>query len=112
MTVWTKKWKKLLIWLSGYLSIIAFALVGGYTIVKSDDEDLQKTAKQAFLITAICTAVSALYSVIDYAFRVFQADLSYEFSSAWNSLYYFIALGKIVVFAVFIIIALVKKDKE
>ena len=43
--VWTKKWKEVLIWFSGYINFIAFALVGGYTIVKSGDEDLKK-AKQ------------------------------------------------------------------
>ena len=47
--VWTNRWKKVLIWLSGYLSFIAFAIVGGYTIVKSEDEELKKTTKAAFL---------------------------------------------------------------
>ena len=47
---WTTRWKALLIWLSGYLSIVAFAIAGGYAIVKSDDEELKKTAKQALIL--------------------------------------------------------------
>ena len=42
---WTNRWKRLLIWVSGYLSIIAYVIVGGYFMVKSDDEDLKKDCK-------------------------------------------------------------------
>ena len=35
---WSKKWKKCLIWFSSYISFIAFAIVGGYVIIKNDDE--------------------------------------------------------------------------
>ena len=34
--LWTTKWKKVLIWACGYLDFIAFALAGGYVIVKSE----------------------------------------------------------------------------
>ena len=57
--VWTKKWKKVLIWVSGYFSLIAYAIVGGYVIVKSEDDELKRTAKFAFIITLIFTALSA-----------------------------------------------------
>lgn len=42
--VWTKKWKKVLIWVSGYFSLLAYAIVGGYVIVKSEDDELKRTA--------------------------------------------------------------------
>ena len=41
---WTTRWKALFVWLCGYLNIVAFALVGGYMIVKSDDEELKNTS--------------------------------------------------------------------
>ena len=40
--IWTNRWKKALIWFSGYFSLIAFAIVGGYVIVKSEDDDRRK----------------------------------------------------------------------
>ena len=43
---WTTRWKALFVWLCGYLNIVAFALVGGYMIVKSDDEELKNTSKK------------------------------------------------------------------
>ena len=37
-----EKFKKVFILLSGYLSFIAFAIVGGYVFVKSDSEELKR----------------------------------------------------------------------
>ena len=51
--VWSKSWKKILIWACGYVSIIAFAIAGGYAIVKSEDEELKKTAKTCFIVTLV-----------------------------------------------------------
>ena len=60
---WTNRWKRLLIWVSGYLSIIAYVIVGGYFMVKSDDVDLKKTAKPAFIVSIIFTAISAFLTI-------------------------------------------------
>ena len=60
---WSNRWKRLLIWVSGYLSIIAYVIVGGYFMVKSDDEDLKKTAKCAFIVTITFTAISAFLTI-------------------------------------------------
>lgn len=60
---WSNRWKRLLIWVSGYLSIIAYVIVGGYFIVKSEDEDLKKTAKSTFVVTIIFTAISAFLAL-------------------------------------------------
>lgn len=109
--VWTKKWKEVLIWFSGYINFIAFALVGGYTIVKSDDEDLKKTTKTAFIVTLIFTAVSALLLIFHYfgsMFNGYYGSGAYDFYSIASNI---TAIAKIVVYAVFIIMALVKKDK-
>ncbi len=109
---WTDKWKKLLLWFSAYSSLAAFAIFGGYTIVKDEGEELKKTAKQAFAVTLIFAAASALLSVF------------YNFASMSNSYYLSAASDfydistrllsaiKIAVYAVIIILELVKKEND
>lgn len=109
--IWTKTWKKALIWLCGYSSFIAYALVGGYVIVKSDDEELKKTAKTAFIVTLIFTALSAILLLYNYCGR-FAGD--YYNSAAYNFYVIFdaiVAIARIVVFAFFIIMTFVKNKK-
>ena len=55
--IWDKKWIKILIWLSGYINFIAYAIVGGYVIAKSQDEELRKETKKAFIVTLVFTAL-------------------------------------------------------
>ena len=62
--LWTQRWKKALIWLSGYLSFIAYALVGGYVIFKTTDKELQRSAKLVFVITLIFTAIDAVMVIL------------------------------------------------
>ena len=62
--LWTQRWKKALIWLCGYISFIAYALVGGYVIFKTTDKDLQKTAKLVFVISLIFTAIDAIILIL------------------------------------------------
>lgn len=109
--VWTSRWKKALIWISGYLSFIAFAVVGGYTIVKSEDEDLKKTAKTAFIVTLIFTALSALYSILSSinAIAGYNQGLS-EFLSWFNM---FQRIAEIAVYAFFVLASLfIAKDED
>ena len=97
---WTTRWKALFIWLSGYLSIIAFAIVGGYAIVKSEDEELKKTAKQALIVTVIFTAISmflSLYNAIGVMTDSYYASAAYE---AYSILSQLTAIAKIIVFVV------------
>lgn len=98
---WTTRWKALFIWLSGYLSIIAFAVVGGYAIVKSEDEELKKTAKQALIVTLIFTAISmflSLYSSIGGMTDGYYLSDSY---SAYNIMLQITNIAKIIVFVTF-----------
>ena len=109
--VWSKKWKEILIWFSAYISFIAFAIIGGYTIVKINDDDLKKTAKTALIVTLICSVVSALLLVFHYFASMadgYYSSGAYDFYSITSNL---VNIAKIVVYAVFIIIALVKKDE-
>lgn len=41
----SNRWKKVLVLLSGYINFVAFAIVGGYIFVKSDNEDVKKNGK-------------------------------------------------------------------
>ncbi len=109
---WTAKWKKCLVWFSAYISYMAFALVGGYTIVKGDDEELKKTTKLAFVVTMIFAALSAFMSIF-YNFAsmsdTYYNSGAYDFYNYTNK---FIAIAEIIVYAVFIVLELVKKEKE
>ena len=98
---WSGRWKALLIWASGYLSFIAFAIVGGYVIVKSEDEELKKTAKQVFIITLIFTAISMFFTLYGGI-----GALSPDFSSsgayvAYGVLQLIANIAKIIVYVVF-----------
>ncbi|MBQ3075384.1 MAG: hypothetical protein IJC26_04885 [Clostridia bacterium] len=111
MSNWSNKWKNILIWLSGYISFIAFAIVGGYAIVKEEDE-LKHTAKKVLIITLIFTAISAFLSI----FNAFGTMSDSYFSSNAYDFYVntsnIVNVAKIVTYAVFIIIELCKKGNK
>ncbi len=111
---WSQKWKKLLIWFSGYFSFIAFAIVGGYAIVKTEDEGLKKTAKQAFIVTLIFAALSAFLAIFNYCGDLFFD--SYGYGSDGYDFYQtattVVNLARIIVYAVFVVITLVKKEEN
>ena len=105
---WTTRWKALLIWLSGYLSIIAFAVVGGYTIVKSDDEELKRTVKKAFIVTLIFTAISmffSLYSSIGGMTNDYYLSKAY---SAYGIMTNLVTIAEIIVYVTFAAISFFK----
>ncbi len=98
---WTKRWKILLIWASGYLSFIAFAIVGGYAIVKSEDKELKDAAKKVFIVTLIFTAISmffTLYSGIGGLSDNYYSSGAY---TAYSVLQLITNIAKIVVYVVF-----------
>ncbi len=107
---WSKKWKSIFIWASAYISYIAFALVGGYTIVKTDDEELKKETKKALIVVLIFAAISAFLSVF-YAIMSMKDNYyssgAYDFYNVMTSLK---NIANIVTFAVFIILQFFKKD--
>ena len=107
---WNKKWKSILVWLSAYLNFIAFVLVGGYFYIKKEDEEVQSATKQAFLVTLIFTAINAFFSIFNYIGNLtdnYYASSAYEFYSISSAI---VGIAKIIVFATFVILALVKKD--
>jgi len=107
---WDNKWKTVLIWLSAYLNFIAFVVVGGYFYIKKEDDELQNATKQAFVVTLCFTAIGAFLSLFNYIGGLtdnYYSSSAYNFYSICTAI---VGIAKIVVFAVFIILALVKKD--
>lgn len=106
-------WKKLFVWISAYLSYIAFALVGGYVFVKEEDEEVKKQAKLALFVTVIFACISAFLAIYSNCFGMSGTSYSsgaYEFYR-WCT--FFVNIGKILTYAVFTILAIVpKKDKQ
>ena len=112
MSNWSNKWKNIFMWACGYLSIVAFALLGGYAIVKNDDEKLKATAKKVLIITLIFAAISAFLSIfynIGSMSDTFYGSGAYDFYSKFSSI---VNVAKIVVYAVFIIWEFFKKDNK
>jgi cytochrome bd-type quinol oxidase subunit 2 len=110
--VWSKKWKGVFLWLSGYLSIIAFAIVGGYTIVKSEDDDLKKTAKSVLIVTLIFTAISALLTIVSTVGGMFDGYYNSDIYAIYKIVNAVSAVVKIAVFALSIIFEFVKKEEK
>ena len=105
--LWSKRWKKLRIWVCGYLSIVAYAIVGGYTIVKCDDRELKETSKRAFVVVLIFTALEAL-SLLFSAINSVGGGMS-GFLSVYHLI---VVIGKIVVFACFAILSFFEGKDE
>ncbi len=109
--VWSNKWKKVLIWFSAYISFIAFALVGGYAIVKPESEDVKKTTKLALIVSIVFACISGFLTIFNNFASMgdnYYSSSAYDFYDISTSL---VNVAKIIVFAVFIILELVKKDK-
>lgn len=99
-----KMWKKIFILLSAYLSIIAFAVLGGVIWYKKDEEeDVKKTLKLALIITLIFTAISAFLSIYNHIGSLcpnYYSSTAYDFYDIISTI---AALSKIIVFAILII---------
>lgn len=102
---WSRRWKALLIWASGYLSFIAYAIVGGYVIVKSDDEELKDTAKKAFIVTLIFTAISMFFSIYNSIGALSSSYYSSDAYVAYGVLQMIVNIAKIVVYVVFALLS-------
>ncbi len=106
-------WKKVFVLLSGYLSIIAFAVLGGLVWYKNDEnEDVKRVVKLTLIVTLIFTGISAilgLYNYIGSLWNYYYSSPAYEAYSIMSSL---VSIAKIIVFAVLIIKELVNGREE
>lgn len=108
--IWTKSWKKVLVWVCGYVGILAFAIAGGYVIVKSEDAELHRTAKQCFIVTLAFLAADALLAVLTYIDSLANAAAGYTVFLDWAS--FLLELAKIGVYATVIVMTLVNARGE
>ncbi len=107
--VWSKSWKKVLIWASGYVSFLAFVVAGGYVIVKGQEEDVKRTAKQCFIVSLLFLAVDALTTIFNNI-NVFAASRGFQEFMLWFS--FIVTLIRIAVFTTVIIMTLVNAKME
>lgn len=108
--IWNNRWKKALIWLCGYVSLIAYAITGGYVIVKSNDEDLRRAAKTAFVVTLIFTAIDAFITILSSIYGLSGYNQGFSEFLSWFR--FIVQIAKIAVYAVFIILALFCGEKD
>lgn len=107
-------WQKVIVWVTGYLNIIAFILTGGYFYKNTEDESVRYSAKTAFVITVIFAVISALQSLVSAILNLAEVNNAYL---AMNKISYTVTVLKIVSFTVFCILDLcgirfMKKTEE
>lgn len=109
---WSTRWKALLIWLCGYLSIVAFAVVGGYAIVKSNDEKLKNETKKAFIVTLIFTAITVIFTIFTNIGGFDSGFYASEAYKVYGVLSKIVAIAEAIVFVVFGAIAFFGKNNS
>lgn len=105
----------LAIWASVLVSYLAFAVVGGFCMIKSDREDLKITCKKALVIALIFFAVELFLTVFHYigsCFNGYYGSGAYQFYDIAGNI---VAIAKIITVVVFAILGIVgggKKEKK
>lgn len=75
------KWKEVFVWLSGAVNFVAFAVVGGYALVKEEDKNVRKAAKTALFVTLVFAAIKAVLAFFGYVGGMFDG---YNGSVLWR----------------------------
>ena len=111
------RWQKLIVWLTGYLSIIAFVVAGGYIHQKTEHDEVRSSAKIALFVTAIFTGLDMIRYLLQYCVNLADAATMWIFDMS-----YVFAIVKIIVFIVLFIVDItvgfgrgkqsVKKEEE
>lgn len=105
-----KPWAKLLLWASGFVSAICYAIVGGFVFINCEDEELRNENKKVFAVTLLFLALSAFTGVWSALNSIFGASAEmYRVFVIFTSI---IAIAKIITFVTFAIVALCSKDTE
>ena len=98
---------KFVLWISGFVSFLAFALVGGYVFVSSENEELKKETKKVFVVSLIFVCIEALLSVVSACM-----GLAGTYSKTYSIIRYLTIIAKVVIFAIFACIALFAKEES
>lgn len=110
MKVTARNWKKLLVWASAYVNVIVFALVGGYFMLKDDDEEVKRSVKYALLLYLAFTASVAVLNLYSYIGNALDWDYGSWVYELYAALTVLNNIARIVVFATFACIAFFKKN--
>ena len=102
----SSKWQKLIIWVTGYLSIIAFVIGGGYIYMKTEDADVKKSAKTVFLISIVFTALDIIFLIVR---NITSAAGDYQALNVISIITSMIAIVEAIVFVVFCALDMVGK---
>ncbi len=108
MENWNNKWKKILLWVVSYLNILGFVLVGGYFILKGDN-DLKKESKKCFITMLPFIAIDALIDMITYFISINGSVSGASNISTFSSI---IGIIKIVTFVVMIVLVILEKNSN
>lgn len=100
----SSKWQKIILWLTGYLNIIAFVITGGYFYNKTQDEDVKKTAKTVFVLLVFFAALDILRMILNNIFYVADSYEAYNAMNAMTDVSFIISIIKAIVFVVFCIL--------
>lgn len=93
------RWQKLIVWLTGYLSIVAFVIAGGYIHQKTEHDEVKSSTKVALFVTAVFTALDMIRYLLQYCVGLANA------STAWvYDMSYVFAIVKIIAFIVLFIV--------
>ena len=89
-------WQKIIIWLTGYLNIIAFFLGGGYVYLKTESEDARASGKTVLALLLGFTGIEILRSSVYNILSV--AGVVYDTLAVISDIASVIAVIKAVVF--------------
>ncbi len=105
-----RKWKKLLLWVAGYVNVLALVLIGGYFMCKDEDKKVKCTAKCVCLTYIVFLAMGAVLSIVSYIGGAFDWYGSWV-QKAYNACSVLVNVGRIVTFAVCALVAVFKKEE-
>ena len=105
--------EKLAIWACSYLSIVSFAIVGGWAYVKSESDNLKKTTKNALVIMLIFIAFDLLIAFINAVggmFTGYWVSKFYDFISTLVKIASIAEIGAYIAFVVWDVFVQKKQD--
>lgn len=100
----SEKLQKLIVWLTGYLNVIAFFIAGGYVYLNTDSEDVKTSSKTVLYLVAGFTGLEILRSIIYNILSL--ADVEYVTLSAVNDVALVLNIIKAIVFVTLFILDL------
>ncbi|MGN1061919.1 MAG: hypothetical protein ACI4RO_02225 [Candidatus Scatosoma sp.] len=105
-----KKAASLIVWASAYVDVIVFALCGGYVWLKSNDETVKKETKKALIVTLLFVAVGMMQTFVGQCLSLFGVSYGSDLYTAHQIITNVITIAKIVVYAVFALLAFFKNE--